>query len=219
LTIPKHCSTGFVGHSGAGKTTIVDVILGLLPPTFGDVLVDGKSIKDNLPAWQCRIGYIPQSIYLSDDTIRRNIAFGLSDEQIDEDQIWSVLESAQLKEFVSSLPDKLGTFIGERGIRLSGGQRQRIGIARALYHNPEVLIMDEGTASLDNETEWGIMQAVKNLSGKKTLIIIAHRLGTVKNCDRLYFIRNGEVVDYGTYDELLDKSKEFRAMAVSIESK
>ena len=142
------------------------MILGLLTPTRGEVLVDGKNIKDNLSDWQRMIGYIPQNIYLSDDTIQRNVAFGLPDEQIDEEQLWTVLAFAQLVEFVNNLPDKLHTFIGERGIRLSGGQRQRIGIARALYRNPEVLIMDEGTASLDNETEWEIMQAVKCLSGK-----------------------------------------------------
>lgn len=166
-----------------------------------------------------RIGYIPQSIYLSDDTIRRNIAFGLPDEQIDEDQIWSVLESAQLKEFVNNLPDKLGTFVGERGIRLSGGQRQRIGIARALYRNPEVLVMDEGTASLDNETEWEIMQTVKNLRGEKTTIIIAHRLSTIKNCNLLYFIKDGTITDYGVYDELFDKSQEFKSMVMATEYK
>ena len=215
LKIPKHNSIGFVGPSGAGKTTIVDVIVGLLIPIQGEVLIDGKSIKDDLPNWQRMIGYIPQNIYLSDDTVRRNIAFGLPDEQIDEEQVWSVLASAHLEKFVNSLPDKLGTFVGERGIRLSGGQRQRIGIARALYHNPEVLVMDEGTASLDNETEWGVMQAVKRLSGNKTVIIIAHRLSTVKNCDRLYFIREGEVVNYGIYDELIANCAEFRAMALA----
>ncbi|MBE7546049.1 MAG: ABC transporter ATP-binding protein [Planctomycetia bacterium] len=219
LVIPKHYSIGFVGPSGAGKTTLVDVIIGLLTPTHGEVLVDGKIMKDNLSDWQRRIGYIPQSIYLSDDTIRRNIAFGLPDEQIDEDQIWSVLESAQLKEFVNNLPDKLGTFVGERGIRLSGGQRQRIGIARALYRNPEVLVMDEGTASLDNETEWEIMQTVKNLRGEKTTIIIAHRLSTIKNCNLLYFIKDGTITDYGVYDELFDKSQEFKSMVMATEYK
>lgn len=219
LSVPKNYSIGFVGPSGAGKTTIVDVILGLLVPTKGEVLVYGKNIKDNLSSWQRKIGYIPQSIYLSDDTIRRNIAFGLPEEEISEEQIWSVLESAQLRDFVNNLPGKLDTFVGERGIRLSGGQRQRIGIARALYHNPDVLIMDEGTASLDNETEREVMQTVKNLRGEKTIIIIAHRLSTVRNCDRLYFIKEGEVVDYGTYEELLDKCMEFRTMAISTESK
>ena len=219
LTIPKHSSIGFVGYTGAGKTTIVDIIIGLLEPVKGDVLVDGKNIRNNLPSWQCQIGYIPQNIYLSDDTIRRNIAFGLPDEQINDDQIWSVLASAQLESFVNSLPGRLDTLVGERGVRLSGGQRQRIGIARALYHNPEVLVMDEGTASLDNETEWEIMEAVKRLSGKKTLIIIAHRLSTVKNCDQLYFMREGEVVNYGTYEELFDKSPEFKSMVMATEYK
>lgn len=217
LTIPKQYSVGLIGPSGAGKTTIIDVIVGLLMPTQGEVLIDGKGIKDNLLNWQRTIGYIPQNIYLSDDTVRRNIAFGLPDEKIDEEQVWSVLASAQLDGHVKSLPAGLDTFIGERGIRLSGGQRQRIGIARSLYHNPDVLIMDEGTASLDNETEWEIMQAVKNLSGKKTLIIVAHRLGTVKSCDRLYFIRDGEVIDSGRYEELFDKSQEFKAMVMATE--
>lgn len=217
LTIPKHCSIGFVGPTGAGKTTIVDIIVGLLEPTHGEVQVDGKNIKNDLSSWQRQIGYIPQNVYLSDDTIRRNIAFGLPDDQIVEDQIWSALESAQLKVFIDSLSDKLDTFVGERGIRLSGGQRQRIGIARALYHNPEVLAMDEGTASLDNETEWEIMEAVKRLSGEKTVIIIAHRLSTVKNCDRLYFIKDGKVIDQGTYNELFDKSLEFKSMVMAAE--
>lgn len=217
LTISKHCSIGFVGPTGAGKTTIVDIIVGLLEPTHGEVQVDGKNIKNDLSSWQRQIGYIPQNVYLSDDTIRRNIAFGLHDEQIDEDQIWSALESAQLKVFIDSLSDKLDTFVGERGIRLSGGQRQRIGIARALYRNPEILVMDEGTASLDNETEWEIMEAVKRLSGEKTVIIIAHRLSTVKNCDRLYFIKDGKVIDQGTYNELLDKSLEFKSMVMAAE--
>lgn len=219
LTIPKQYSVGLVGPSGAGKTTIIDVIVGLLMPTQGEVLIDGKGIKDNLLNWQRMIGYIPQNIYLSDDTIRRNIAFGLADERIEEEQVWSVLASAQLENFVKSLPAGLDTFVGERGIRLSGGQRQRIGIARSLYHNPDVLVMDEGTASLDNETEWEIMQAVKNLSGKKTLIIVAHRLGTVKSCDRLFFIKDGEVIDYGRYEELFDKSQAFKAMVMATEYK
>lgn len=219
LTIPKFHSIGFVGPSGAGKTTIIDIITGLLIPTKGEVLVDGKKIKDDMSSWQRLIGYIPQNIYLLDDTIRHNIAFGLPNEKIDEAQVWSVLASAQLEKFVKSLPEGLDTFIGERGIRLSGGQRQRVGIARALYNNPNVLIMDEGTASLDNETECEIMQAMDFLSGKKTVIIIAHRLSTVKNCDLLYFIKHGKVLDYGTYDELFNKSIEFKTMATSVEYK
>ena len=217
IKIPQHYSVGFVGPSGAGKTTLVDIILGLLPPTQGKMLVDGKDIQDNLASWQRRIGYIPQNIYLSDDTIRCNIAFGLPDEQIDEEKVWSALESAQLEELVNSFSDKINTFIGERGIRLSGGQCQRIGIARALYHNPEVLVMDEGTASLDNETEREIMKAMRRLGGKKTLIIIAHRLSTVKNCDLLYFVSDGKVVNYGTYDELLINSVDFKEMVMSTE--
>lgn len=219
LSVPKQYFVGLVGPSGAGKTTIVDIILGLLTPTHGEVLVDGKNIKENLSSWQRKIGYIPQSIYLSDDTIRRNIAFGLDAKGIDDDRVWLVLENAQLNTFVKGLPNKLDTVVGERGIRLSGGERQRIGIARALYHNPEVLIMDEGTAALDNETERGIMQTIEHLGGKKTVIIIAHRLSTVKKCDQLYFIQEGEVVNYGIYEELLDKCMEFRTMAMSTESK
>ena len=217
IKITQHYSVGFVGPSGAGKTTLVDIILGLLPPTQGKVLVDGKDIQDNLASWQRRIGYIPQNIYLSDDTIRCNIAFGLPDEQIDEEKVWSAIESAQLEELVNSFSDKINTFIGERGIRLSGGQRQRIGIARALYHNPEVLVMDEGTASLDSETEREVMKAMRRLSGKKTVIIIAHRLSTVKNCDLLYFVSDGKVVNYGTYDELLINSADFKEMVMSSE--
>lgn len=219
VIIPKHSVVGFVGPSGAGKTTIVDVILGLLTPMDGEVLVDGKNIQENLSGWQRRIGYIPQNIYLSDDTIRCNIAFGLGGEEINNDRVWSVLGNAQLDKFVKGLPGKLETIVGERGIRLSGGERQRIGIARALYHDPDVLIMDEGTASLDNETEKGIMQAVKYLSKGKTIIIIAHRLSTIKDCDCLYFIKDGTVIERGTYDELFEKSSAFKSMVMSTEYK
>lgn len=213
LTIPKGTSVGFVGYSGAGKTTIVDVILGLLPPTEGQVLVDGRDIHEDLSAWQRLIGYIPQSIYLCDDTLRNNIAFGIPADEINEDWIESAVESAQLTELVKSLPEGLDTLVGERGVRLSGGQRQRVGIARALYHNPEVLVMDEATAALDNQTEAGVMEAVEKLSGEKTLIIIAHRLSTVKNCERLYFMSQGKIVDSGTYDELCQRNREFQLMA------
>lgn len=213
LTIPKGTSVGFVGSSGAGKTTIVDVILGLLPPTQGQVLVDGRDIYQDLSAWQRLIGYIPQSIYLCDDTLRNNIAFAIPANEINEDWIESALESAQLTELVNSLPQGLDTLVGERGVRLSGGQRQRVGIARALYHNPEVLVMDEATAALDNQTEAGVMEAVEKLSGEKTLIMIAHRLSTVKNCDRLYFMNQGQIVDTGTYEELCQRNREFQQMA------
>lgn len=213
LTIPRGTSVGFVGSSGAGKTTIVDVILGLLPPTEGQVLVDGRDIYDDLTAWQRSIGYIPQSIYLCDDTLRNNIAFGIPADEINEDWIESAVESAQLTELVKSLPQGLDTLVGDRGVRLSGGQRQRVGIARALYHNPEVLVMDEATAALDNQTEAGVMEAVEKLSGEKTLITIAHRLSTVKNCDRLYFMRQGQIIDSGTYQELCQSNREFQQMA------
>lgn len=213
LTIPKGTSVGFVGASGAGKTTIVDVILGLLPPTEGQVLVDGRDIHEDLSAWQRLIGYIPQSIYLCDDTLRNNIAFGIPADEINEDWVLSAVKSAQLTELVESLPEGLDTLVGERGVRLSGGQRQRVGIARALYHNPEILVMDEATAALDNQTEAGVMEAVEKLSGEKTLIMIAHRLSTVKNCDRLYFMSQGKIIDSGTYDELCQRNREFQKMA------
>lgn len=213
LTIKQGEMVGFVGASGAGKTTIVDLILGLLEPSQGDIRVDGESIYHNLAQWQRQIGYIPQTIYLSDDTLRRNIAFGLPDEAIDETAVWAAVEAAQLSTFVRTLPDGLDTVVGERGVRLSGGQRQRVGIARALYHNPSVLVMDEATAALDNQTEAGVMDAIQSLSRNKTIIMIAHRLSTVMECDRLYLMAHGQVVAVGSYPELLATSPDFRAMA------
>ena len=213
LSIKKGEAIAFIGASGSGKTTLVDVILGLLTPSQGEVLVDGKNILADLGSWQRQIGYIPQSIYLSDDTIRHNIAFGLMPNAIDDNQVWAAIKSAQLEELVDSLPDQLDTLVGERGIRLSGGQRQRIGIARALYHNPEIIIMDEATAALDNTTEREFMQALEAMSGHKTMIMIAHRLSTVKNCDRLYLIKNGTVADVGDYKELVSRNEEFQVMA------
>jgi ATP-binding cassette, subfamily B, bacterial PglK len=194
LTIPIGQSVAFIGESGAGKTTIVDIILGLFTPENGQVLVDGINLKEQKSIWQKKIGYIPQSIFLSDETIRGNIAFGVDNKDIDEAEVWRALEQAQLKEFVKALPDQLDTAVGERGVRLSGGQRQRIGIARALYHNPEILFMDEATSALDNETEKEIMKAIDGLKGDKTLIIIAHRLSTIENCDIVYKMNNGKVV-------------------------
>lgn len=209
MMIHKGQAVGFVGPSGAGKTTMVDVLLGLLEPTRGELLVDGVSIRDNISAWQRNIGYIPQFIYLTDDTIKRNIAFGISDEEIDEARINHVLELAQLSDLVSRLPEELDTLIGERGTRLSGGQRQRIGIARALYHDPQVLVMDEATSSLDNATEKHIVRAIEYLKVDRTIIMIAHRLTTVMNCDKLYVFENGEIIDEGTYTELLVKKHSF----------
>lgn len=191
--IPIGKSTAFIGPSGAGKTTMADIILGLIKPETGEILADNLNIHINPLEWSQKLGYIPQTIYLSDDTIRNNIAFGVESKIIDDKAIWNALEQAQLKEFVENQPNKLYTHIGERGVRLSGGQRQRIGIARALYHNPEILILDEATSSLDNETEEAVMEAIDNLQGKKTMIIIAHRLTTIKNCDLVYEIKDNKV--------------------------
>lgn len=184
-------STALKGPSGAGKTTTADIILGILKPTSGRVCYDGENIEEMGSAWYRHVGYIPQNIYLSDDTIRKNVAFGESDP--DEEKIWNALEEAQLKEFIESLPERLDARIGENGVRISGGQRQRIGIARALYNDPEILILDEATSALDGETEKAVMEAIDYLKGKKTLIIIAHRLTTIENCDVIYEIRDGKV--------------------------
>ncbi|MCR6096284.1 ABC transporter ATP-binding protein [Salipaludibacillus agaradhaerens] len=194
LQIPIGSSVAFIGESGAGKTSIVDVILGLLPPTKGEILVDGKSIIDQRRIWQQKIGYIPQFIFLSDDSILGNVAFGIDPEEVDEEAAWRALEQAQLKEFIQTLPESIHTQIGEQGVRLSGGQRQRIGIARALYHNPEILFMDEATSALDNETEKEIMKAIDGLKGEKTLIIIAHRLTTIENCDTVFKMNHGRLI-------------------------
>jgi len=203
LTIPIGQSVAFVGESGAGKTTLVDIVLGLFRPEHGQVLIDKKELASQKTLWQQKIGYIPQFIFLSDDTIRSNVAFGIDREQIDEQEVWRALEQAQLKEFIQSLPDQLDTEIGERGVRLSGGQRQRIGIARALYHNPEILFMDEATSALDNETEKEIMHAIDKLKGEKTLIIIAHRLSTIENCDRVFTIKEGKLIHVDDKRDLL----------------
>lgn len=194
LTIPIGKSVAFIGESGAGKTTLVDIILGLFTPEKGSVLVDGKDVLNHLSQWQQKIGYIPQFIFLSDDTIRGNVAFGIEEHQIDDKEVWRALDQAQLKSFIEELPDQLDTTVGERGVRLSGGQQQRIGIARALYHNPEIVFMDEATSALDNETEKEIMKAIDGLRGEKTLIIIAHRLSTIENCDIVFEINRGNLV-------------------------
>jgi ATP-binding cassette, subfamily B, bacterial PglK len=194
---------GLIGSSGSGKSTLVDVLLGLLAPQSGQVVVDGRDIQPDLRSWQDQIGYVPQSIYLTDDTLRRNVAFGLADDEIDEDAVRRALDAAQLTEFVTSLPNATQTFVGERGIRLSGGQRQRIGIARALYHDPAVLVLDEATSSLDLATEQSVMRAVNELQGTKTIVIVAHRLSTVENCARLYRLEAGKIVAEGTPHELL----------------
>lgn len=194
LTIPIGASVGIVGTSGAGKSTIVDILLGLLEVKEGSIRADGVDVKDRYRNWLKNIGYIPQMIFMLDDTIRRNVAFGVHDEMIDENRVWEVLREARLDEFVKTLPEGLDTGIGERGIRLSGGQRQRIGIARALYYDPEVLILDEATSALDNDTEAAIMDSINRLHGRKTLVIIAHRLQTIEKCDLVYRVENGQAV-------------------------
>lgn len=198
LTLRKGESIALIGRSGAGKTTLVDVILGLLIPQKGDITVDGASIYHYLRSWQNLIGYIPQSIYLIDDTIERNIAFGVPDALIDQQRLQNAIQAAQLSELIKELPDGLQTLVGERGVRLSGGQRQRIGIARALFHEREILVLDEATSALDNETESLVTQSIQALSGLKTLIIIAHRLTTIEHCDRIYLIDKGHIIESGS---------------------
>lgn len=195
MVVPRGKSVGIMGSSGAGKSTIVDILLGLLHAQEGQITCDGVDIFKNYESWLAQIGYIPQSIYLIDESIRENIAFGIDADKIDEKRIWEVLEEAQLKEFIEELPEGLDTTIGDRGIRLSGGQRQRIGIARALYHNPEILVFDEATSALDNETEAAVMEAVNSFHGKKTMVIIAHRLNTIEKCDIIYKVENEKIVE------------------------
>ena len=208
LTIRKGETIGFIGPSGAGKSTLGDVILGLLTPRAGRVVVDGQDIQLNLRAWQDQIGYVPQSIYLTDDTLRRNVAFGLPDEQIDDVAVKHAIRASQLEEFVGSLPYGLETVVGERGIRLSGGQRQRIGIARALYHDPAVLVLDEATSALDTVAESGVMQAITALRHSKTILIVAHRMSTVAHSDRLYRLEKGRIVEEGDPGTMLSQGSQ-----------
>lgn len=200
--IRKGTTVAFIGASGAGKSTMVDILLGLLPPQYGKIYADDMNIYRNLSTWQKEIGYIPQTIYLSDDTIRNNVAFGIGENEIDEQSVIHALQQAQLYEFVDSLVDGLDTFVGDRGVRLSGGQRQRIGIARALYHDPEILVLDEATSALDNETESAVMEAIEKLQGQKTIVIIAHRLTTIKNADVVYQVENGKVEKKDKYEAI-----------------
>jgi len=186
LVIPCNKSVAIIGPSGAGKSTLVDIILGILPPSGGSVAFKGKSVHHNFSSWAKNVGYIPQVIYLLDETLLENIAFGVDKSNIDEKKVWRALEQAQLKDFVKSLPDGLQTKVGERGARLSGGQRQRIGIARALYDDPDILVLDEATSALDNDTEKAVMDAIRGLHGSKTMIIVAHRLSTIEHCDIVY---------------------------------
>ena len=203
LSIRKGESIGLIGKSGAGKTTLVDVLLGLFTPQFGDIKIDGVSVYSNLRAWQNMLGYVPQSIFLIDDTLERNIAFGVADHLIDQNRLKTAIEMAQLSEVVEQLLDGVKTIIGERGVLLSGGQRQRVGIARVLYHQREILVFDEATAALDTETEHLITQATKALAGTKTIIIIAHRLSTIEHCDCIYQLEQGRILKSGSYQEVI----------------
>jgi len=194
LIIEKGRTVGFIGTSGSGKSTLIDIILGLLQPGDGKILVDGQDVRANLRAWQAMIGYVPQTIYLTDDTLKRNVAFGVPDDHIDESAVVAAIKAAQLEDFIACLPQGLDTPVGERGVRLSGGQRQRIGIARALYHDPEVLILDEATSALDNKTERGFMDAIDALRGRKTILIVAHRLSTVEQCNQIFQLEHGQLI-------------------------
>lgn len=193
MVIPVGRSVGIVGTSGAGKTTAVDIMLGLLRPQEGCVTVDGVDVMNDYNGWLSHIGYIPQMIFMLDDSIRTNVAFGVPADKVDDGQVWHCLEEAKLADFVRTLPEGLDTRIGERGIRISGGQRQRIGIARALYENPDLLLFDEATSALDNETEAAIMESINSLHGKKTMVIIAHRLQTIEGCDMVYRVKDGRI--------------------------
>lgn len=191
--IPLGKSIGFIGESGSGKSTLADVILGILTPTSGTVMYGNMDVHKHPLKWSKKLAYIPQSIFLCDDTIRNNVAFGIDEDKIDDEKVWKALREAQLEQFVKSQPDGLDSMVGERGVRISGGQRQRIGIARALYDNPEILVLDEATSALDTGTESAVMEAIDKLSGTMTLIIIAHRLTTIKNCDYVYKVENGNI--------------------------
>jgi ATP-binding cassette subfamily C protein len=213
LEIPRGHWIGLIGPTGAGKTTLVDLMLGLFVPTAGRILVDGYDLQNHVVAWQRNIGYVPQDVYLMDDTVRRNVAFGLPDHEIDDDLVWRALRAAQVDNLVRSLPGGLDAIVGERGDRLSGGERQRLGIARALYHDPQVLVVDEGTANLDNETEAEIVRTLAGLRGEKTIIVVAHRLPLVRNCDRVYLLEHGRVRNSGAYSDLFSTEPGFREVA------
>lgn len=207
LIIEKGEAIGFIGPSGAGKSTLVDVVLGLLTPTAGRVVVDGRDIQEDLRGWQDQIGYVPQTIYLTDDSLLRNVAFGLPREQIDRAAVDRAIKAAQLEEFVASLPRGLETIVGERGVRLSGGQRQRIGIARAMYHDPAVLVLDEATSALNAAIERGVMDAVRALQGSKTILIVAHRPSTVEMCSRLFQLEGGTLTEVGNSERVEHTSR------------
>ena len=215
LVIPAGSLIGIAGGSGAGKTTLIDLILGLFDPSSGSILIDGKTLDETiLPGWQTGLGYVPQAAFITDGTVASNIAFGIPEDQVELQRVKAVAETAQLSEFVESeLPGQYETLVGERGVRLSGGQRQRISIARALYHDPDVLILDEATNALDGITEEKVMDSIRSLSGQKTIILVAHRLTTLQECDSIFLLEDGKLIDQGSYQFLMDTNKTFRRMA------
>jgi ATP-binding cassette, subfamily B, bacterial PglK len=213
LAIHRGEQIGICGPTGGGKSTLVDLISGLLAPTSGQVLVDGRDIESNMRGWQRNLGIVPQVVFLIDDTLRRNIALGIPDKEIDEEAIAQAVRLAQLDEFVSLLPKGLDTVVGERGVRVSGGERQRVAIARALYHQPEVLIFDEGTSALDNLTERELMLSLQKLRGAHTVLLVAHRLSTVRESDRVVFVRDGRIAGIDTFDGLMNSNTSFGQMA------
>jgi ABC-type multidrug transport system fused ATPase/permease subunit len=214
FSIPQNQSIGFVGRTGSGKTTLADVILGLYPPDSGAIAVDGIALSaDNERAWRRRVGYVPQTVFLTNASVARNIALGIPEDEIDHDAVLRAAQMAQADEFIIQMPDGYNTIVGERGVKLSGGQRQRLGIARALYHNPDVLVFDEATSALDGMTEDAVMQAVQTLSAERTMILIAHRLRTVQACDRIIMLEAGRIVADGSYQELVEASAAFKQLA------
>jgi len=216
LTIERNTSIALVGPTGCGKTTVIDLLMGLLPPTEGRLTVDGVAISDtNTAQWQRLVGHVPQQIFLFDDTVARNIAFGIPDDRIDLGQVERAARLARLHDFVAELPQGYATVVGERGIRISGGERQRIGIARALYHDPELLVLDEATSALDNVTESAVLEALQTLAGRKTIVMVAHRLSSVKACDQVCVMEAGMIVERGRYDQLIASSERFRTLAAT----
>jgi ATP-binding cassette subfamily C protein len=219
LTIRRGESIGIVGPSGAGKSTLADLLVGLLRPSSGRILIDGQDLFDRRYAWKHRVGYVPQSIFLLDESLTRNIAFGVADAEISVERVRAVVRMVQLEQLVATLPAGLDTVVGERGVRFSGGERQRVGIGRALYHDPDLLVFDEATSALDQATEAEVTRAIESLQGRKTLLVIAHRLATVRHCDRLVFIADGRIRACGRYDELMRDVDEFRRMATAGETR
>jgi ATP-binding cassette, subfamily B, bacterial PglK len=219
LTIRRGESIGVVGPTGAGKSTLADLLVGLQRPTSGRILIDGQDLSDRRFAWKHRVGYVSQSIFLLDDSLTRNIAFGLADAEISLERVRAVVRMVQLEQLIATLPAGLDTVVGERGVRFSGGERQRVGIARALYHDPDLLVFDEATSALDQATEADVTGAIESLQGRKTLFVIAHRLATVRHCDRLVFIADGRIRACGRYDELMRDVDEFRRMATAGETR